>query len=85
MNLQQSLIHEEYDYSKLRGKIKEVCSTQDNFAVKMGMGRVSISQRLNNILDFSQSEIYRACDILNIGRNEIPVYFFTLKVQKHER
>lgn len=74
-----------FDYSKLRGKIKEVYGTQDNFATKLGIGRVSLSKRLNNVLDFSQEEINRSCDILGINKEEIPVYFFTLKVQKHEQ
>ena len=42
-----------YDYRKLRGKIKEVCGTQDAFSEKLGIGRVSLSQRLNNQLEFS--------------------------------
>lgn len=69
-----------WDYSKLRGKIKEVCSTQDNFSEKLGMGRVSLSQRLNNQLEFSQDEIYKSCDILGINAKDIPTYFFTEKV-----
>ena len=74
-----------FDYSKLRGKIKEVYGTQDNFATKLGIGRVSLSQRLNNFLDFSQEEINKSCEILGIKKEEIPIYFFTPKVQKHEQ
>lgn len=69
-----------YDYRKLRGKIKEVCGTQNNFSVKLGIGRVSLSQRLNNQLEFTQNEIFKSCDILNIKKEDIPVYFFTIKV-----
>lgn len=69
-----------YNYGKLRGKIKEVCGTQDVFAEKLGIGRVTLSQRLNNQSEFSQDEIYRTCDILNIEKKEIPLYFFTLMV-----
>lgn len=69
-----------YNYSKLRGKIREVCGTQDVFSEKLGIGRVSLSQRLNNQLEFSQDEMLKACDILNISREEIPVYFFTVNV-----
>ena len=69
-----------WNYNKLRGKIKEVCLTQDMFAEKLGIGRVSLSQRLNNQLEFSQDEIYKACDILGISPNEISTYFFTPKV-----
>ena len=71
-----------FDYSKLNGKIKEVFNTQDKFANALGIGRVSLSQRLNNYLDFSQAEIYKSCEILGIEENKIPEYFFTLKVQK---
>jgi transcriptional regulator with XRE-family HTH domain len=74
-----------FDYSKLRGKIKEVFGTQDKFAKALGIGRVSLSQRLNNILDFSQEEINKACEILGISKEDISIYFFTLKVQKHEQ
>lgn len=69
-----------WDYSKLRGKIREVCGTQDVFASKLGIGRVSLSQRLNNQLEFSQDEIFRSCDILGIDKIEIQEYFFNLKV-----
>lgn len=68
-----------YEYGKLRGKIKEVFGTQDAFAEKLEIGRVSLSQRLNNQLKFTQDEIFKACDILSIPREEIPIYFFTIK------
>lgn len=68
-----------YDYKKLRGKIKEICDTQDAFAEKMGIGRVTLSKRINNQAEFSQNEIFKACDILQISKEEIPTYFFTLK------
>lgn len=66
-----------WDYSKLRGKIKEVCGTQDAFAEKLGIGRVSLSQRLNNTLEFTQEEIYKSCEILGISLADIKLYFFT--------
>lgn len=69
-----------FDYSKLRGRIKEMCGTQDAFSEKLGIGRVSLSQRLNNQLEFSQDEMLKACDILKISVDDIPRYFFTLKV-----
>ena len=68
-------------YDKLRGKIKEVCGTQDAFAEKLGIGRVSLSQRLNNQLEFSQDEIFKSCEILKIDFSEMKAYFFTQNVQ----
>jgi len=69
-----------WNYQKLRGKIKEVCGTQDSFAEKLGINRVSLSQRLNNLLEFTQNEIYKSCEILGIELVEIPDYFFTIQV-----
>lgn len=69
-----------WDYSKLRGKIKEVCGTQDAFAEKLGIGRVSLSQRLNNMLEFTQQEMYKACEILDIPLADITLYFFAIIV-----
>lgn len=69
-----------WNYQKLRGKIKEVCGTQDNFSERLGIGRVSLSQRLNNQLEFTQEEIYKSCEILSINLEEVPDYFFTLQV-----
>ena len=36
-----------FDYSKLRGKIKEVFGTQAKFAKAMGMSTVTLSAKLN--------------------------------------
>lgn len=73
-----------FDYSKLKGKIREVCGTQEEFAQKIGIGRVSLSQRLNNYLDFSQNEIKKACEVLGLNDSDIPTYFFIPEVQKSE-
>lgn len=71
-----------YDYRKLLGKIKEVCGTQGEFAIQLGIGRTSLNHRLTGKLEFSQDEINRAMDILELPKEEIPTYFFTLKVEK---
>jgi len=73
-----------FDYSKLRGKIKEVFGTQDSFAEALGIGRVSLSQRLTNKLEFSQIEISNGAKLLGICDEQISAYFFTVRVQKHE-
>ena len=74
-----------FDYSKLKGRIKEKYDTQDRFAKALGIGRVSLSQRLNNNLEFSQQEILLSSDLLGFSKAEIPDYFFTPEVQKHEQ
>lgn len=73
-----------FNYKKLQGKIKEVCSTQDEFAKKIGIGRTSLSHRLNNRLDFTQGEINKAVEVLGIRKEEISTYFFNEEVRKGE-
>ena len=72
----------EFDYSRLRGKIREVCDTQDRFSELMGMSKTTVSAKLNNKSEFSQPEIVRAVKILDLRVDEISQYFFTPLVQK---
>lgn len=57
-----------FNYSKLRGKIREVYGTESAFAVALGMGRVSLSQRLNNAAEFS---LPGDPSILSAARNSV--------------
>ena len=75
----------EFDFSKLRGRIKEIYGTQTAFAIAMLMNEATLSNKLNNNVEFSPKEIVRACLLLNIDLKEIDIYFFTLKVQKNEQ
>lgn len=74
-----------FNYSKLRGKIKELYKTQADFANALNMGTVTLSARLNNYVEWNQSEILKAVELLRIDVKEIPEYFFTLEVQKTEQ
>lgn len=62
---------------KLRGRIVEICGTQDEFAKKMGKDRSTLNQKLNGKRDFTQSEINLACEVLHIPSEEVTAYFFT--------
>ena len=73
-----------FDYGKLRGRIREKCKTEGEFAKAMGIGRVSLSGRLNNKADFTRLEIARACEVLALEDSEISEYFFAKKVQVSE-
>lgn len=79
----KSLNYTEYDYSKLRGKIKEVFCTQKEFALAIGISDVSISNKLNNISDWRQEEIEKCIECLKISYSEIHTYFFTKKVENN--
>lgn len=69
-----------YDYSKLRGKIREVFGTQDKFAKILEISEATLSKKLNNGSEFTQKEIRIACDCLGIKPCEIPLYFFSFEV-----
>ncbi len=70
-----------FDYSKLRGKIKEMFGTQANLANEIGISRACLSDKLNEKSDFSQPEILLMCEKLGIDTEEISTYFFTRKVK----
>ena len=74
-----------FNYNRLRGKIREVYGTEGDFAEALGIGRVSLSKRLNNSADFTRSEMLRSCELLNIAPAETVAYFFTKEVQIPEQ
>jgi len=67
-----------FNYSKLKGKIKEKLNNQNNFSKLMELSDVTIGAKLNGKIEFKQSEIINACKILEIPENEINVYFFCI-------
>ncbi len=71
----------DYDYSKLRGKIKEIFGRQEDFALDMLLSPVSLSAKLNNKVEFTQAEMNRACKLLGIPVEFIHLYFFSKKVK----
>ncbi|HIW48843.1 MAG TPA: DUF739 family protein [Firmicutes bacterium] len=70
-----------YDYSKLIGRIVEKKKTRRAFSQEIGMSERSLTLKLHGKTSWKQSEIEKACAILDIDPHEIPVYFFALKVQ----
>lgn len=69
-----------YDYTSLLGKIVEKYSTQYNFAIAMGLSERSISLKLNGKVPWKDDEMYKASNLLDIDINDIPKYFFNVKV-----
>lgn len=71
-----------FDYSKLKGKIKEQFNNRKDFVKLIGLSLNSLSKKLNNKVPFTSPEIYRIVEVLGIDASEIHVYFYTLKVEK---
>lgn len=74
-----------FDYSKLRGRIMEVCGTQIRFSERMGWSQRTLSLKLNGHVAWKQDEICLAMDILGINEDELVVYFFNNKVKSIEQ
>ena len=70
---------EEFDYSRLLGKIVEKFNTREKFATAMNLSADSISDKLNNKTIWKQSDIDKATYLLNIDTTEIGLYFFYKK------
>lgn len=69
-----------FDYSKLKGRMKEKGITQETLANAIGKNKATISLRLNNQSFFVQDEIAQIIKILEIPVDQIKEYFFTSKV-----
>lgn len=67
-----------FDYSKLRGKIKEVFGTQDKFAKALGISGATLSLKLNNISEFTQQEMAASMRLLHEPARSVDKYFFCL-------
>lgn len=70
-----------FDYSKLRGRIIEKYGSQSAFARAMGWSERTLSLKMNNLRAWTQKDIMKAADLLDIPENEIQDYFFKQKVQ----
>jgi hypothetical protein len=71
--------NETYDYSRLIGRIVEVFRTRSSFGAAMGWSNVTLTQKIKGRHWWRQDEISLACELLNIGDEEIGAYFFVKK------
>ena len=74
-----------FNFNKLRGRIRELYGSQDNFAKALKISARSLSLKLNNYVSFTSEEIYKSLKLLNISDEEVMEYFFNKKVQKFEQ
>ena len=67
-----------FDYSKLKGRIKEKCDTQKAFAELLGITEGTLTSKLQGYTCFTQEEILKSIDILDIEHGDVALYFFTV-------
>lgn len=72
-----------FNYDKLRGRVKEYCKTNREFAKQLGVSEQTIQKKLNCSIPFTQKEIYKAINTLCINNNEIASIFFTIEVENN--
>lgn len=70
-----------YDYSKLRGLIREKLGSEKVLAEKIKRDRSTLSQKMNNRVDFTSEEIFKISHILGISDNQIGLYFLLKKLR----
>lgn len=66
-----------YTYDKLRGRIIEKYGSQEKFAEVIGMSSTSMSKKMKGKTGFSQKDIIKWSELLNISKEEFSEYFFT--------
>lgn len=65
-----------FKYGRLNGEIRKKYGTQDAFAEVIGMGRVSLNQRLNGRIEWTKDEMAKVMKALDLPYALIPLYFF---------
>ena len=65
-----------FEYRKLRGRIVEKFGTYGNFAEKINVSMVTVSNKLRGVTQFSQDDIVLWCEALEIPLSDSGAYFF---------
>ena len=69
-----------FDFSKLKGLIREKNLTQEEIAKEINIAYSTFNLKINGNAFFSQDEIYKISNFLKIPKENIYDYFFTLNV-----
>lgn len=65
-----------YKYDRLRGRIVEMYGSQERFAEIIGISANSMSKKMKGKTGFSQKDIVKWSELLNINKAEYSEYFF---------
>ena len=72
----------EFDHSALRGKIVEKFGTLKAFSKAIRKSEQTVNAKMSGKTKISQDDIIEWCNTLDLVAEDIPVYFFTLKLSK---
>lgn len=65
-----------FEYNKLRGRIVEKYGTQAKFAQELGISSTAMSEKMTGKTTFSQRDIEKWRQLLDIDSEDIGKYFF---------
>lgn len=74
-----------YNYSRIRGKIKEIFGTQEAFSKAIGLSATTISDKLNHKVEWTQKEMEKTMEVFGMPVRLIPLYFFCNETQELEK
>lgn len=73
---------EQYDYSSLRGFIREKFNTNEKYAKFLGIGTDALYKRLSGKVPFRQTELDATAKYGNLTGDDLMKLFFTKKIRK---
>lgn len=71
-----------FDFSKLKGLIREKELTQEAVAREIDIAYSTFNLKINGNAFFTQEEIFKMSNVLEVPKEDFYDYFFTLKVEK---
>lgn len=66
----------QFRYAKLRGRIVEKYGSISEFSKHLELSLTQISKKLNGGSGFSQADIVKWCELLDVELSEVGHYFF---------
>lgn len=69
----------QFDYTELKKKIKKKYGRTKDLARELGISSVSLSKKLNNHCEFTQSEIMLSAIVLDLSLGDMEACFFTAR------
>ena len=70
---------EHFDYDLLKKRMKLYRHNQTTLAEEMDVSRKTINAKLNGSISFTQPDIVKICEILDIPRKQVGNYFYKSK------
>ena len=71
-----------FQYNKLLGRMTEKKVIQKRAASALSISENSFTNKIKGRSNFTSEEIATLCDLLDIEKDEIGTYFFTVEVWK---